>query len=83
VAGAYLLWDWSLKGGHEIIALVSAVALLLSIVMLAWVLAIELARLLARNARRPLRRESVRVETPEADVEVRPEEIARPSKLAA
>lgn len=56
--GDYLLWNWSLSGNHEVIALVSGLTLPPLIVACLWLLAMSLARLLARSARRPAHRAS-------------------------
>ncbi|MBA3809550.1 MAG: hypothetical protein H0X28_14340, partial [Solirubrobacterales bacterium] len=54
--GDYLLWNWSLNGNHDVIALVAGLTLPPLAVVLLWLLALNLARLLAHAARRPARR---------------------------
>jgi hypothetical protein len=51
--GDYLLWNWSLNGNHDVIALISGLTLPPLAVVLLWMLALGLARLLAGAARRP------------------------------
>lgn len=53
--GDYLLWNWSLQGGHDVTALVSGLTLPPLAIALIWLCALNLARLLARTARRPQR----------------------------
>lgn len=54
--GDYLLWNWSLNGNHDVIALVAGLTLPPLAVVLLWLLALSLAQLLAHAARRPARR---------------------------
>jgi hypothetical protein len=51
--GDYLLWNWSLSAGHDVIALVSGLTLPPLAVAFLWLLALSVARLLARATRRP------------------------------
>lgn len=51
--GDYLLWNWSLNGNHDVIALISGLTLPPLAVVLLWLLALGIARLLAHAARRP------------------------------
>lgn len=51
--GDYLLWNWSLSGGHDVVALVSGLTLPPLAVAFVWLLALDLARVLARFTRRP------------------------------
>jgi len=53
--GDYLLWNWSLNGNHDVIALVAGLTLPPLAVVAAWLLAMSTARLLAGIARRPAR----------------------------
>ena len=53
--GDYLLWNWSLNGNHDVIALVAGLTLPPLAVIAAWLLAVSAARLVARIARRPAR----------------------------
>lgn len=54
--GDYLLWNWSLNGNHDVIALISGLTLPPLAVVSLWLLALSTARLLAHLARRPKRR---------------------------
>lgn len=54
--GDYLLWNWSLNGNHDLIALISGLTLPPLAVVLLWLLALGIARLLANAARLPKRR---------------------------
>jgi hypothetical protein len=51
--GDYLLWNWSLNGNHDVLALVSGLTLPPLAVATLWLLALTIARLIARSARRP------------------------------
>jgi hypothetical protein len=51
--GDYLLWNWSLNSGHDVLALVSGLTLPPLAVACVWLLALTLARLLAHTARLP------------------------------
>ena len=57
--GDYLLWNSSVGGGGGVLAIISGLALLPLMLATAWLLALALARALARSARprsrRPLR----------------------------
>jgi hypothetical protein len=50
--GDYLLWNWSLNGNHVVLALVSGLTLPPLVVAFLWLLALGLARLIARFTRR-------------------------------
>jgi hypothetical protein len=52
----YLLWNWSLNSNHDALALVSGLTLPPLAVACLWLLALSLARLIARGARRPASR---------------------------
>ncbi len=54
--GDYLLWNWSLNNGHDVLALVSGLTLPPLAVGCLWLLALSLARLIAYTARRPAAR---------------------------
>lgn len=54
--GDYLLWNWSLNGNHDVVALISGLTLPPLAVVLLWMLALGFARLLGRAARRPAMR---------------------------
>jgi hypothetical protein len=54
--GDYLLWNWSVNGNHDVLALVSGLTLPPLAVAWLWLLALSVARLIARSARRPVRR---------------------------
>ena len=51
--GDYLLWNWSLSGNHDVLALVSGLTLPPLAVACLWLLTMSAARLIARSARRP------------------------------
>jgi hypothetical protein len=51
--GDYLLWNWSLNGNHDVLALVSGLTLLPLAVAALWLLALTIASLIASSARRP------------------------------
>jgi hypothetical protein len=54
LAGAdYLLWNWSLQGNHDVLALVSGLTLTPLALALMWLLALNVARLLGWVAQRP------------------------------
>lgn len=50
--GDYLLWNWSLGGSHDVIALVSGLTLPPLAAASVWLIALTAARLLGRAARR-------------------------------
>ena len=45
-AGDYLLWNWSLQGGHDVPALISGLTLTPLAIALIWLLALNAVRLL-------------------------------------
>jgi hypothetical protein len=51
--GDYLLWNWSLNGSHDVLALVSGLTLPPLAVACVWLLALSVGRRLARHTRRP------------------------------
>jgi hypothetical protein len=54
--GDYLLWNWSLNGNHDVLALISGLSLPPLAVAWLWLLALTGARLLAGITQRPSRR---------------------------
>jgi hypothetical protein len=54
--GDFLLWNWSLNGNHDVLALASGLTLPPLAVAFLWVMALNLARLIAFIARRPTAR---------------------------
>lgn len=54
--GDYLLWNWSLNGNHDVIALIAGLTLPPLAVVLLWMLVLTCARLLGYAARRPTKR---------------------------
>jgi hypothetical protein len=50
--GDYLLWNWSLSHGHDMLALISGVTLPPLLIAALWLIALSVARLLARPSRR-------------------------------
>lgn len=51
--GDYLLWNWSLQGNHDVLSLVSGLTLPPLAIALAWLLALNATRVLARIAHAP------------------------------
>jgi len=51
--GDYLLWNWSLNGNHDVLALVSGLTLTPLAVASLWLLALSLGRVIARHTRLP------------------------------
>jgi hypothetical protein len=49
--GDYLLWNWSLNSNHDALALVSGLSLPPLAVACVWLLALSVARLIARSTR--------------------------------
>jgi hypothetical protein len=61
--GDYLLWNWSLNGNHDVLALVSGLTLPPLAIAFLWLLALTVARLLSgssRNAKAARRAAGVR-----------------------
>jgi hypothetical protein len=57
LAGAdYLLWNWSLQGSHDVLALISGLTLPPLALALIWLLGLNVARGLTQMARSPRRR---------------------------
>jgi hypothetical protein len=50
--GDYLLWNWSLQGNHDVLALISGLTLVLLAIALFWLVALNVGRLLAGAAQR-------------------------------
>jgi hypothetical protein len=61
--GDYLLWNWSLDAGHDVLALISGLALTPLAVASLWLLVLNGARLLGRMTRRepPVAQERIRL----------------------
>ena len=59
-AGDYLLWNWSLQGSHDVLALVAGLTLPPLAIALVWLLALNATRLLARAARTPRQQSRIR-----------------------
>jgi hypothetical protein len=57
--GDYLLWKWSLAGNHVALALVAGFTLVPLAIVTALLLAVMVARLIARSTRRPAERRRV------------------------
>jgi hypothetical protein len=51
-AGDYLLWNWSLNGNHDVLALVSGLTLPPLAIACIWLLALSVMRLLAHSVNR-------------------------------
>jgi hypothetical protein len=58
--GDYLLWNWSLNGSHDVLALVSGLTLPPLTAAFVWLIALAGARVLARTTRRPGGRKATR-----------------------
>jgi hypothetical protein len=54
--GDYLLWNWSLSGSHDMVALVSGLTLPPLVLASLWVLAVGATQLLALTAQRRAKR---------------------------
>jgi hypothetical protein len=50
--GDYLLWNWSLNGGHDVLALVSGLTLPPLAIACLWLLVLTVARLVAHSTHR-------------------------------
>jgi hypothetical protein len=50
--GDYLLWNWSLQGSHDVLALISGLTLVLLVIALIWLVVLNVGRLLAGAAQR-------------------------------
>jgi hypothetical protein len=50
--GDYLLWNWSLNGSHDVLALISGLTLPPLVVVGLWLLALSGGRVIARYTRR-------------------------------
>lgn len=50
--GDYELWNWSLSGNHDVVALIAGVAMTPLVIAFLWLLAVNAARLLAQSSRR-------------------------------
>lgn len=51
--GDYLLWNWSLNGNHDVLALIAGLTLPPLAVACVWLTAVSVARLVAARAVRP------------------------------
>ena len=58
--GDYLLWNWSLNGHHDVLALISGLTLPPLTIALLWLLALTLARVIASTTRRSRARPAAR-----------------------
>jgi hypothetical protein len=58
--GDYLLWNWSLNGNHDVVALIAGTTLVPLLIALVWLLALGSARLVAGAARQARARASAR-----------------------
>jgi hypothetical protein len=52
-SGDYLLWNWSLNGNRDILALIAGTTLMPLVIAIAWLLVVSVARFLAEVAQRP------------------------------
>ena len=58
--GDYLLWNWSLNGNHDIVALIAGVTLVPLLIALVWLLALGTTHLIADAARHARARTTAR-----------------------
>jgi len=56
--GDYALWNWSLAGNREILALISGLLLTPLAIAFVWLLVLSVMRLLAHTAQRPRSRQA-------------------------
>jgi hypothetical protein len=77
--GDYLLWNWSLNGSHDVLALVSGLTLPPLAAAFIWLIALTGARLLARTGR-PGRRKATHKATRAARSATRPTATATAAK---
>jgi hypothetical protein len=81
--GDYLLWNWSLGGSHDVLALVSGLTLVLLVIALFWLVALSVGRLLARIAQRqPPRQTASTAATQRTRAGTRVAVPARPGEMA-
>jgi hypothetical protein len=73
--GDYLLWNWSLGAGHDVLAVVSGLTLPPLAIAFVWLAAMSVARLLANSTARSRERAADR----KARAERRRDERARPA----
>ncbi len=52
--GDYFLWNWSLNGNHDVLALASGLTLPPLALVSVWLLAVSVARAIGRLTRRPV-----------------------------
>ncbi len=83
--GDYFLWNWSLNSYHDVLALVSGLTLPPLVVAALWLLALSVARVVARSARSPRlrRRRSRRTPAPRQAVAQESAGGEPPRKIAA
>lgn len=84
--GDYLLWNWSLNGNHDVIALVSGLTLPPLALAFLWLLALSVGRLLAfttrsrdRRARAQQAARRARRRSPSSQASAEPQTQARPA----
>lgn len=58
--GDYLLWNWSLNGSHDVVALIAGVTLVPLLIALVWLLALGTTSLIAGAARHARARTAAR-----------------------
>ncbi len=80
--GDYLLWNWSLGGSHDVLALISGLTLVLLVIALLWLVALNAGRLLARIAQRQPARQTARTAATRRP-RTREEAPARPGEMTA
>ena len=79
--GDYVLWNWSLNGNHDVLALVSGLTLPPLALMLVWLLALSAARLIGRSTSASSRAGVAR-DTSRPDAAAPPEPAAAPPEAA-
>src|SRR5262249_43947298 len=75
--GDYFLWNWSLNGSHDVLALVSGLTLPPLAAAFVWLVALTAARLLGRMARRSPARETPKTASAPARIPHQTRAIAR------
>ncbi len=81
--GDYLLWNWSLNGNHDVLALVSGLTLPPLAVACLWLLALSGARLIGRYTRQHSSRAEHREPGLAADSAGTPTSTAAPMEAAS
>jgi hypothetical protein len=83
--GDYLVWNWSLNGNHDVLALVSGLTLPPLAVACLWLLALSVARVIGGYTRRPsqaVERRAVVAEGAATTTAASPEEASSAARSA-